>query len=65
MVHCCKVKDKLYPVMVFIHGGSYEEGSGNRYDGKVLATFGVVVVTINYRLGELGEHFVLCESNNA
>ena len=40
--------------MVFIHGGSYEEGSGIRYDGTSLAMFGIVVVTINYRLGALG-----------
>lgn len=44
-----------YPVMVFIHGESYEWNSGNVYDGSVLASYGgVVVVTINYRLGILG-----------
>ena len=43
-----------YPVMVYIHGGSYEVGSGKLYDGTVLAMNGVVVVTINYRLGALG-----------
>ncbi|XP_067118597.1 neuroligin-4, X-linked-like isoform X1 [Centruroides vittatus] len=43
------------PVMVYIHGESYEWNSGNPYDGSVLASFGsVVVVTINYRLGVLG-----------
>ena len=41
--------------MVFIHGGSYEEGAGIRYDGYSLATHAVVVVTINYRLGVLGK----------
>jgi len=41
--------------MVYIHGGSYEEGAGIRYDGTALAMHGVVVVTINYRLGELGQ----------
>ena len=40
--------------MVYIHGGSYEVGSGKLYDGTVLAMNGVVVVTINYRLGALG-----------
>lgn len=40
--------------MVFIHGGSYEEGSANRYSGFPVANFGVVVVTVNYRLAELG-----------
>ncbi|XP_017774770.1 PREDICTED: neuroligin-1-like [Nicrophorus vespilloides] len=44
-----------YPVIVFIHGESYEWNSGNPYDGSVLASYGgVVVVTINYRLGILG-----------
>ncbi|XP_025831626.1 neuroligin-1 [Agrilus planipennis] len=44
-----------YPVVVFIHGESYEWNSGNPYDGSVLASYGsVVVVTINYRLGILG-----------
>ncbi|EEC00519.1 conserved hypothetical protein [Ixodes scapularis] len=42
---------------MFIHGESYEWNSGNPYDGTVLASLGnVVVVTINFRLGILGEH---------
>lgn len=42
--------------MVYIHGGSYMEGSGNLMDGSVLASYGdVIVVTVNYRLGVLGE----------
>ena len=40
--------------MVFIHGGSYLYGSGNRYNGSALVQFGVVMVSINYRLGALG-----------
>ena len=40
--------------MVFVHGGSYEVGAGRTVDGSVLAQFGVVVVTFNYRLGALG-----------
>lgn len=44
------------PVLVFIHGESYEWNSGNPYDASVLASYGgVVVVTVNYRLGVLGE----------
>jgi para-nitrobenzyl esterase len=44
------------PVMVFIHGGSGIEGAGSFYDGSVLAQqAGAVVVTINYRLGSLGQ----------
>lgn len=44
------------PVMVWIHGGGYNNGSGTAalYNGSNLARRGVVVVTINYRLGRLG-----------
>eukprot|EP00058_Branchiostoma_floridae_P007852 XP_002593340.1 hypothetical protein BRAFLDRAFT_206538 [Branchiostoma floridae] len=51
--------DERYPlaVLVFIHGGGYTTGTGNAYDGTVLASHGaVVVVTINYRLGVLGRY---------
>ncbi|KAJ8337761.1 hypothetical protein SKAU_G00367270 [Synaphobranchus kaupii] len=41
--------------MLFIHGGSYMEGTGNMFDASVLAAYGnVIVVTMNYRLGVLG-----------
>uniref|UniRef100_A0A8C2HW18 Neuroligin 4 X-linked a n=1 Tax=Cyprinus carpio TaxID=7962 RepID=A0A8C2HW18_CYPCA len=44
----------LRPVMVYIHGGSYMEGTGNMIDGSILASYGnVIVVTLNYRLGVL------------
>jgi carboxylesterase type B len=44
------------PVFVFFHGGSNVEGSGSvaLYDGEGLARKGLVMVTINYRLGVLG-----------
>lgn len=44
------------PVMVWIHGGSNMNGEGHSawYDGAMLAKRGVVVVTINYRLGVFG-----------
>jgi para-nitrobenzyl esterase len=44
------------PVMVWIHGGGFTRGSGSgdTYDGENLARKGVVVVTINYRLGVFG-----------
>jgi len=44
------------PVMVWIHGGSLTGGAGSEtmYDGAALAKHGIVVVTINYRLGALG-----------
>lgn len=44
------------PVLVYIHGGGYQEGSGAVavYDGGELAKKGLVVVTINYRMGVFG-----------
>jgi para-nitrobenzyl esterase len=44
------------PVMVWIHGGGLVNGSGTAalYDGSALARQGVVLVTINYRLGRFG-----------
>ena len=50
-----KVSEKL-PVMFWIHGGAYQMGAGGLplYDGEKLAKKGVVVVTINYRLGPFG-----------
>jgi len=51
-----------YPVMVYIHGGAWVYGSGSNalFDGANLATAtessggGVIVVTLQYRLGLLG-----------
>jgi neuroligin len=48
---------------VFIHGGSFSGGSSQLYNGFVLAQRGLVVVTINYRLGPLG--FLSTESTSA
>ena len=45
---------KKAPVMVWIHGGSNVSGSGANYDGTQFAKDGVVVVTINYRMGAMG-----------
>ena len=44
------------PVMVWLHGGALIFGAGGLplYDGVALARQGVVVVTLNYRLGPLG-----------
>ncbi|MGV3729434.1 MAG: carboxylesterase/lipase family protein [Sphingopyxis sp.] len=44
------------PVFLWIHGGSLTAGSGAEplYDGSALAKRGLVVVSINYRLGALG-----------
>ncbi|SNY47758.1 carboxylesterase/lipase family protein [Paractinoplanes atraurantiacus] len=43
-----------HPVMVWLHGGGFQNGSGSLYDPHRLAERGVVVVTINYRLGVFG-----------
>ncbi|HVN28126.1 MAG TPA: carboxylesterase family protein [Candidatus Binataceae bacterium] len=44
----------LLPVMVWIHGGALVSGGADIYDATRLAQQGVIVVTINYRLGYLG-----------
>jgi len=42
------------PVLVWIHGGGFTQDGSLNYDGTKLAADGIVVVTINYRLGALG-----------
>ena len=42
------------PVMVWIHGGGLTTGGGALYPGELLTTKGVVLVTVNYRLGPYG-----------
>ncbi|MBR0801868.1 carboxylesterase family protein [Bradyrhizobium jicamae] len=46
--------DEGRPVMVWIHGGALAVGESNGYNATRLVQRGVVVVTINYRLGALG-----------
>lgn len=48
--------DGPLPVMVFIHGGGFVTGTANDplFDGSRLAQAGLIVVTVNYRLGALG-----------
>lgn len=61
--------NKKRPVMVWIHGGGFELGSGSAdmYDGAKLATKGdMVIVTLNYRLGVLGFlYFDEADSNSS
>ena len=47
---------RKYPVLVYVYGGGFMAGdsSEKRYDGAALARRGIVVVTINYRLGVFG-----------
>jgi para-nitrobenzyl esterase len=47
-------KGAKLPVMVWIHGGAFLFGSGSIYDGSQFAKQGLVVVTVNYRLGRAG-----------
>ncbi|MGI9323848.1 MAG: carboxylesterase/lipase family protein [Pseudomonadales bacterium] len=50
-------KSAHLPMVIYIHGGGFSEGSGSEalYDGAYLAdTYDVVVVTLNYRLGAAG-----------
>ncbi|SDS35265.1 para-nitrobenzyl esterase [Halopseudomonas xinjiangensis] len=57
-----------YPVMVWIHGGSLTTGSGgSSYEPARLVEQGIVVVTINYRLGALGflPHSSLADENGS
>lgn len=44
----------LKPVIVFIHGGSYEIGAAYNHGPKYLLDRDIVLVTINYRLGPFG-----------
>jgi len=49
-------KPEKMPVMVWLHGGSNSVGSGveSSYNGTALSGHGVIVVTVNYRLGVFG-----------
>ncbi len=51
-----RTENEKRPVLVYLHGGGFGEGSGSVqvYDGEQLARKGLVVATINYRLGVLG-----------
>lgn len=44
------------PVLVYFYGGGFVAGDGSepRYDGAAMARKGIVVVTVNYRLGLFG-----------
>jgi para-nitrobenzyl esterase len=48
------LRGKDLPVLVWIHGGGLTQDASRNYDGTKLAANGMVVVTINYRLGALG-----------
>ena len=58
-------EEDAMPVMVWIHGGALVTGSGSEYPGELLTSKGVVLVTINYRLGIFGfnAHELLSQGN--
>jgi len=58
-------KQSKLPVMVWIHGGGFTGGSGSGPGsaGDAFAKQGVILVTINYRLGRLG-HFAFPALSN-
>jgi len=51
-----KTPAEKLPVLVYFYGGGFVAGDGseNRYDGEAMAQKGIVVVTLNYRLGIFG-----------
>jgi para-nitrobenzyl esterase len=49
-----KQSSSQLPVMVWIHGGGFVGGESDDYNPAGLVDDGVIVVTINYRLGALG-----------
>ena len=48
--------DERRPVLVYFYGGGFQAGDSSepRYDGEALARRGIVMVTVNYRLGVFG-----------
>ncbi|PRC92424.1 carboxylesterase/lipase family protein [Solimicrobium silvestre] len=56
-----------FPVMVWIHGGALITGEASDYDPTALVNSGVIVVTVDYRLGVLGflTHPALAASNGS
>jgi para-nitrobenzyl esterase len=53
-VYTPSLRGKDLPVFVWIHGGGWTTGAGRDYNPTKLMAEGIVVVTINYRLGALG-----------
>jgi para-nitrobenzyl esterase len=49
-----KDENERLPVMLWIHGGGFTGGSGRLHSGVPLSERGIVLVSINYRLGPLG-----------
>lgn len=48
-------KSSPMPVIIWIHGGCFQYGTGSVFGARYLADKDVILVTINYRLGILGK----------
>ena len=55
-VACCKKSTSSCPIMVWIHGGSYQlsDGSPSTYGPNLFMNHNIIMVSVNYRLGPLG-----------
>jgi para-nitrobenzyl esterase len=53
-IHVPRAAEGPLPVMVFLHGGAFTSGGGAGYDPRRVSGQGVIVVTLNHRLGALG-----------
>ncbi|GFS78517.1 acetylcholinesterase-1 [Nephila pilipes] len=59
--------NKLKPIVIYIHGGSFNSGSASQevYNGKNLAEFGDIIVgSMNYRVGVMGFFSAFIEEAN-
>jgi len=54
-VYAPRAQHRKLPVLVMIHGGGLTTGAGDQHDGSLIVnTDGIIVVSINYRLGPFG-----------
>ncbi|CAG2204352.1 NLGN [Mytilus edulis] len=54
-IYVPRINKRALPILLFIHGGSNIVGMGAVFDGDILAAHGeIIVITFNYRLGNLG-----------
>ncbi|TQM06457.1 carboxylesterase/lipase family protein [Pseudonocardia kunmingensis] len=53
-IHVPRTAEGPLPVLVFVHGGAFTSGGGAGYDPRRVSGRGVIVVTLNHRLGALG-----------